>query len=45
MMISVSFYPVQHERPVLVRVGNDTYITSINNNPSHLIEGEEDDDI
>ncbi len=45
MTISVSFYPVQHDRPVLVREGHGTYITSVNHFPSHLVEGEDDEDM
>ncbi len=45
MMVSISFYPLHHERPVLVCEGHGTYILPISNIPSHLIEGEDDDDM
>jgi transposase InsO family protein len=42
MTISITFYPVEHERPALVRHGNDTYIIPARNLPGNLIE---DDDM
>ncbi len=45
MTISVTFYPVEHERPALVRHGNNTYIVPAQNLPGNIIEDDGMDDI
>jgi hypothetical protein len=43
MTISVTFYPLAHERPILVREGDSIYIVPEQNSPGNVIETKDEE--